>query len=510
MPTNTARIAKNTLMLYFRQILIMLVSLYTVRVVLNTLGAEDYGIYNVVGGVVTMFGFLSGSMATASQRYFSFELGRGDFEQLKRIFSLSFTIYVMIATLVLILAETAGLWFVANKLAIPSERKNAAIWAYHFSIISFLFTILTAPYMAAIIAHEDMNIYAYVSIAEALLRLGTVFLLRLILLDKLQLYGILLCAVTIILIAVYRFICVKKYKECKYQFYWNTELFKEITSYTGWNLFGSSVNIFKFQMVNILLNQFFNPVVIAARGIAASVNSAVTSFSQNFSAAMRPQIIKSYAAGKKEEMLRIMYRGSKGTFFLMYIFVLPLVLEMPLLLSFWLKNPPEYVVLFTRLILLDALVDSVSYPIMAAAQATGKIKLYQSVVGGILLLNLPLSWLALSFGLPPYSVMVIAIFLTFFAFLIRLIIVKQLVGFFITQFVREVLLPIFFSAILSIILPTLLCLFIDYSFLRSLAVIGSCFFSICSCFYCIGLTSLEKKEIKIVIMEKLFNKNGVS
>jgi O-antigen/teichoic acid export membrane protein len=227
--SNTARIAKNTLMLYFRQILIMLVSLYTVRVVLNTLGAEDYGIYNVVAGVVAMFGFLSGAMASASQRYFSFEIGRGDFDQLKKVFSLSIVIYILIALIVLLMVETIGLWFVSNKMAIPVERKNTALWIYQTSIISFLFTILTAPYMAAIIAHEDMNIYAYMSIIEVILKLVVVFLLRIIQLDKLQLYGILMGAIAVMNTVMYRIICSVKYPACKFEFYWNKALFNVVS-----------------------------------------------------------------------------------------------------------------------------------------------------------------------------------------------------------------------------------------------------------------------------------------
>jgi O-antigen/teichoic acid export membrane protein len=389
--SNTQRIAKNTLMLYFRQILIMLVSLYTVRVVLNTLGAEDYGIYNVVAGVVTMFGFLSGSMATASQRYFAFELGREDYEQLQKTFSLSFLIYMLIAIVVLLLAETIGLWFVNNKLIIPQDRMGSARWIYQCSIISFIFTILTAPYMAAIIAHEDMNIYATVSIVEVVLKLGIVFLLSRIPIDKLQLYGTLLCVVTIINTGIYRGVCKGKYQECRFQFYWNKALFKELISFTGLNLFGTIAWVFKNQILTILLNQFFSPLVVAARGIASTVNSAVASFSQNFSSALRPQIIKSYATDHKTELMLLVSFGSKITYFLMYLFILPLILELPAVFSLWIKNVPEYAVVFTRLILIDALIESISYPIASLLQATGKIRLYQSLAGGFMLLNLPVS-----------------------------------------------------------------------------------------------------------------------
>jgi O-antigen/teichoic acid export membrane protein len=504
--SNTQRIAKNTLMLYFRQIVIMLVSLYTVRVVLNTLGAEDYGIYNVVAGVVTMFGFLSSSMAIASQRYFSFELGRGDFEQLKRIFNLNLVIYVLIAVLVLLLAETVGLWFVGNKLVIPQDRKSTTMWVYQFSILSFLFSILTSPYMAVIIAREDMKIYAYVTIVEVMLKLSIVFMLQFIPMDKLQLYGILMCMVTIVNTAIYRAICIRKYKECKLRLYWDKRLFREIIGYTGWNLFGASAGIFKFQMVNILLNQFFSPIVVAARGIASMVNNATISFSQNFNTAIHPQIIKHYAAGHKEEMFVLVFQGVKGTYFLMYLFVLPLVLEMPLVFSLWLKNTPEYAVLFTRLALMEALVDSISYPIMTAAQATGKNRLYQSVVGSILLSNLPFSWIILSLGAPAWAVMIIAIILSVIAFMSRLFIVKRLLDFPLGRFFENVILPICFVSVLAMIFPFVLCHILKYNFLRLLITVFVSFFSTCILIYVFGLHKSERVFVKNIIVNKLYFK----
>ena len=499
MPSPTARIAKNTLMLYFRQILIMLVSLYTVRVILETLGAEDYGIYNVVAGVVTMFSFLSNSMATASQRYFSFELGRGDLEQLEKVFSLSLLIYVLIVVLVLLLAETAGLWFVNNKLVIPPERKIPALWVYQFSIAAFLFTILTSPYMAMIIAHENMNIYAYVSIVEVSLKLIIVFVLHFIAWDKLALYGLLMLAVAVINTAIYRIVCMKKYRECSFSFYWNKDLFKEIAGYSGWNMFGATAGIFKNQLVNILLNQFFNPVVAAARVIATQVDNAVMSFSQNFSTAMRPQIIKSYAAGEKEKMLSLMFHGSKGTYLLVYLFALPLALEMPMVLGLWLKNPPEYAVLFTRLMLVDVLVTSLSYPIMTAAQATGKMKMYQSVVGGILLLNVPFSWMALKMGFPAYSVLIIAIGIVFISTIARLLLLKRLVDYSIRRFFKTVLIPIFVISIVAAILPIIICYFLEQNLLRLLIVTGISVISVGIISYCIGLNREERQKVKDII-----------
>jgi O-antigen/teichoic acid export membrane protein len=485
----------------------MLVSLYTVRVVLNTLGAQDYGIYNVVAGVVTMFGFLSGSMATASQRYFSFELGQGNFEQLKKVFSLSLLIYILIGIVILLLGETIGLWFVNNKLIIPLERKSAALWVYQFSIISFLFTVLTSPYMAMIIAHEEMNIYAYVSIGEALLKLVVVFILRAISWDKLILYGILLLTVVVTITTIYRTICIKKYSVCRFSFYWHKDLFKEIVSYSGWNMFGASTSIFKNQLVNIILNQFFNPLIVAARSIATMVDHAVMTFSQNFNNAIRPPIIKNYAARQKKRMLSLMYTGAKGTYLLMYLFVLPFVLEMPMILTLWLKHPPEYAVLFTRLMLFDVLINSLSYPIVTAAQATGKIKLYQAVVGGILLLNVPVAWIVLFMGAPAYSVMIVAIVLTFIACIARLLILKRLIDYSIRQFFRTVIIPICVISVVSAILPIILCYILPQNIVRLCLVIALSIISVGIYSYFMALNRIERQKVKSLFSKYILRKN---
>lgn len=491
-------------MLYFRQILIMLVSLYTVRVMLEVLGAEDYGIYTVVAGIVTMFSFLSGAMATASQRYFSYELGRCDQEQLRKTFSLSLTIYVLLAAIAVLLAETVGLWFVHTKLIIPPERIASSRWIYQASVVSFVFTILTTPFMAVIIAHEDMNIYAYVSILEVLLRLGIIFLLPLFAVDKLILYGLLMATVIFISTTIYRIICLKKYAECRSRLYWDTPLFIELMSYTGWNMFGASVGIFKFQAVNIILNQFFTPIVITARGIASQVNSAVNSFAQNFSTAVRPQIIKSFAAGDIDGMTKLVYRSCKGTFFLMYMFTLPLCLETPYILKLWLRSPPEYAVLFTQLALIDALIDSLSYPLMTAAQATGKIKLYQGIVGGVLLLNLPFSFIALEMGLQASSVFIVAITLTAVAFLVRLVILSKLMQFPVNVFLTRVAAPLIISAVLALSFPLYLHYKLQEGFLRLVVIV--CLSVICSGIagYFIALSKIEKQWV----MGMMYAKSG--
>lgn len=489
------RIARNTLMLYFRQILIMLVSLYTVRVVLDVLGAEDYGIYNVVAGVVTMFNFLSGAMATACQRYFSFELGRKDYEQLKKTFSVSLISYIVVAVILLVFAETVGLWFVYNMLDVPADRVQAARLIYHASVFSLVFTIITTPYMAAIIAHEDMSIYAYVSIVEAFLKLLVPLLLPLFVFDKLVLYGYFLAGAVIVTTFIYRVVCRHRYEECRSGWYWDKKLFKELMSYTGWNMFGSSVHVFKFQAVNIVINQFFNPVVVASRTIAFQVNSAVKSLAQNFSTAARPQIIKHYAADKLDDMNNLVFWSCKATFFLMYIFTLPLCLEMPFVLGLWLKTPPEYAVVFTQLALIDALIDSVSFPLMTVAQATGKIRLYQALVGGVLLLNLPFSLIAMFIGFSPVSVFIIAVFLALAAFIIRLFVLKMLVGFSISKFLIKTVVPLFLCAAFSFIVTYFIQAIFVQSFIRTVVVTFVSVFSFSILMYYVAFNRNERNRI---------------
>lgn len=445
-------------------------------------------------------------MAGASQRFFSFEIGRGDFEQLKKTFRLSIVIYVLIALIVLLLSETIGLWFVYNKLTIPLERVNAAGLLYQCAIISFLFAIMTMPYTALILAHEDMNVYAYISIIETVLKLIIVFLLRVILFDKLSLYGILLCIVSFSSMVINRIFCKIRYKECIFRFYWNRELFKEVTTYTGWYLFGVIVGVFKNQAINILLNQFFNSIMVAARGIASSITSAIAGFSYNFCAAIRPQIVKTYASGNKTEMIQIIFWGTKGTYFLMYIFTLPLMLEMPTVLLLWLKKPPEYTVLFTRLMMLDVLINSISYSVDTAALATDKIKTYQSICSSILLLNLPLSWVFLLIGTPVYFVQIIAIFLTIMVLIARILIVKKIIGFSFFNFLMYALIPICIVSVSSAVPVLVICHIMEQNIFRLFLVVGISIVSNSGSIYLFGLNKAERLKIKEIIKSKIIRR----
>lgn len=445
----TKRIAKNTLMLYFRQILIMIVSLYTVRVVLNTLGAEDYGIYNVVAGVVVLFSFVNNAMATATQRFLNFNLGKEDTEKTQQTYSSSLLIHIGIALIFVILAETVGLWFVNSKLNIPLERHSAAMWCYQFSIITTVFNILRVPYNAVIIAYEKMSFFAWVSIVEAVLKLLVVYLLIISPFDKLVAYVILLTLVSIIILFCYKIYCNKKFEIAHYKKVNDYSLVKEILGFSGWSLFGATANVANQQGTNIVLNMFTNVTVNAAMGIANQVNSAVYSFVSNFQTAFNPQLVKSYAAGEKEVFDRLIVRTSKYSFMLLWFVVLPLTLNLDFILQIWLKNVPEFSVGFVKLILIYSLLDAINGPLWLAVQATGVIKKYQIIVSFLIFTNLPLSIVAFMLGANPCWILYIKIILSCVITVFRLIYLNVTQCFSVKKYIKNVLLPMIGIIVLS-------------------------------------------------------------
>lgn len=484
-------------------IILMGVSLYTSRVILNTLGVEDFGIYNVVGGVVTMFSFINSSMSSATQRFISFELGMKNFDRLRNIFSMSVNIHLLIALIIFVLAETIGLWFLNTHLVIPVNRIEAANWVYQFSILSFILTIMSVPYNAFIIAHERMNIYAYVGIVEVILKLVIVFSLTWFGIDKLKFYGILIFSVSALIWLIYRIYCIKYFIETKYRFFWDKTLFKTLMSYSGWNLFGNIAGVAMGQGVNILLNMFFNPVVNAARAIAYQVNGAVNGFVSNFQIAMNPQIVKSFAVKDLKYMHQLIFKGAKYSFFLLFIISLPLLLETEIILKIWLKNVPEYTEVFCRLVLINALVDSISGPVMTAAHATGKIKLYQGVVGSMMLLVLPVSFFFLKFRFPPESTFYISIFFSLVAIFIRLLLVSPLIDLSIFSYIKFVIGRIAKVTIIALIIPATINFVLPQGYSRLIIVTLFSLLSISITIFYFGLDKQEKlftiKKIKTII-----------
>jgi O-antigen/teichoic acid export membrane protein len=324
---NNKRIAKNALILSLRMLLTMAISLYTIRLILSVLGVIDYGIYNVVGGVVVMISFLSNTLGAASQRFFAIEIGRNNLQQLKQTFSLTVTIYIIISIVVLLLTETLGLWFLNSKMVIPPDRIEAANWIYQFSIFSFIINILSIPYVSIIIAREDMKVFALISIVEVVLKLFIVYLLTLFPLDKLKLYAVLIFVVGCLITLINVLICSKKYKESRFHIYWDRRMFKTLISFSGWNLFGALASVINSQGINILLNIFFDPIVNAARGIAFQVSSAVNQFVMNLQTSVNPQIIKYYAIDDKKQMMFLVLKSSKFSFFLFFILSMPVFLK---------------------------------------------------------------------------------------------------------------------------------------------------------------------------------------
>ena len=454
--SNSSRIAKNTLALYFRQILIMLVSLYTVRVVLNTLGAQDYGIYNVVAGVVVLFSFVNNAMATSVQRFLNFYLGKGETEKTRNVYSASIVIHGIICLIFVVLAESAGLWFVNVKLNIPSERSNAAFWCYQAAVVTTLANIMRVPYNAVIIAYEKMSFFAGLSIVEAVLKLAVVFLLKITSLDKLVFYSFLLAAVSFIILAIYKFYCNKNFKIAHYRKNQDKGLGKELVSFSGWSLFGAVANVANSQGTNIVLNIFTNVTVNAAMGIANQVNAAVYSFVSNFQTAFNPQLVKNYAVGEKEEFQKLLKRSAKFSFYLLLLIVLPVYVNCSFLISIWLKNVPQYSVGFLRLVLIFSLIEALNGPLWISIQATGKIRAYQIIVGIINILNLPFSIVAFCLGANPYWILYIRIALNCVAFGIRILLSKKYFGLCVRSFLCDaVLIPVFVTVASAS--ATLLC-----------------------------------------------------
>ena len=402
--TNT-RIAKNTLLLYFRMFITLAVGLYTSRVVLNVLGVSDYGVYNVVGGIITTVSFLNVAMVQASQRFLSFELGIGNLERLNKVFCTSFNIHFVICVIAVLIGETVGLWFVNAKLVIPEERMVAANWVYQASILTFVVGVMSVPYNSSIVAHEKMSAFAYISILEMFLKLAIVYLLLVIPFDKLIVYSILMVLVSVCIRSCYTIYCKKKFKECTYYFIFDKKLFREMFSFAGWSVFGNVGFSFKDQISNIILNLFFGPTVNAARGIGMHVAALVNTFATNFTMAINPQITKQYAAGNLESSRKLVYAGCRYSFYLLSLISIPLMINIDYILKLWLGIVPEYTNQFVILTLLSSLLYVLSGSVTTAIQATGRIKWFQIGICIIMLSELPIAWILLDFGFPPYSVM---------------------------------------------------------------------------------------------------------
>lgn len=496
---NTKRIAKNTLMLYARMLFSMLVSLYTSRVILNALGVEDYGIYNVVGGFVAMFSLISNSLSSSVSRFLTFELGRGDKLRLKETFSTSMLVHITLALIVFILAESLGVWFLNTYMTIPSNRLYAANWVFQASVISFMFGLTCVPYNASIASHEHMSAFAYIGMLDVIFRLLIVLFIAYVPFefDKLITYSLLLLGVSLLLQCIYLWYCRKNFEECRFRLYFNKECWKEMSAFAGWNFIGCTAGLLKDQGVNILLNIFLGPVVNAARGIALSVNTAVSGFAGNFMAAVNPQITKSYAAGDRDYMFSLVERGSRFSFYIMLILALPILFETEFILTLWLKQYPEHTVNFVRLVLILSLCDILSNTLITLQNSTGKIRNYQLVVGGMLMMNFPLSYVCLKAGLPPESIWMISIFVSICCLLLRLLFLRKMVKLSISEYFKNVCLNVIKVALLSAILSFLMMTFIVCTGWKHFLLMSAvCIMSGMISVYVIGCSKNERAFIK--------------
>lgn len=486
------RIVKNTLMLYIRMILMMIVSLYTSRALLQVLGVVDFGIYNVVGGVVMMLSFLQGALNTSIQRYLTYYLGIGDYVKLQRVFVVSSQILLLASLIIVAISETIGIWFMHAKMVIPNDRLVAAHWVFQLSIVVMVLQIMSVPYNAVIIAHERMKAFAYISTIEVSLRLVIVYLLLVFNYDKLIVFAILMALVQFIIRFIYSKYCIRHFEESRLSFYWNNELFKEIGSFAGWNLFGGLAGTFYSQGLNLLLNVFFGPTVNAARAICTQVEAALNQFSTNFQMAVNPQITKKYATGNISEMHSLLFRTSKFSFYLVLIFALPLFFSADYVLKLWLSNVPEYTSSFVKIMLCTILVNSTAQPIAIAAAATGRVKKYQSLVGGILLLILPVSYIALKLGCEASSVYIVHFFIILLSCVVRLIVVRPMISLSLCEYSIKVCYPIVKVLVTSIVFGLIIALMHTDAYVRIIQIVLMFITTLFSC-YLFGLDVEERK-----------------
>ena len=504
---NNKRIAKNTMFLYFRMGISMLVGLYTSRIILNALGVEDYGIYNIVGSFVIAFTFISGPLGTATQRFLNFELGKGSGSRLNKVFNLSFYTYICLSILLLGVIEIAGTWFLNNKMQMPLERHDAAFFAFQMSAFTLLLSLLKTPFESLIIAYERMSFYAYISIADVLLKLLNALLLLYVSFDKLKIFAVNMLIISAIILCVTALYCRRKFKAVTIQppkKNWDLPLFKELISFSGWSLFGSVASMSANQGLNLLLNLFFGVVVNAAMGIASRVNTAVVQFVNNFQVAFRPQLVKYYAQGNIESLKELIISTSKYSYLLLFAIVCPVCFNMEYLLKIWLKNPPEYAAEFSILMLIYAMLETLSAPMWMTVQATGKIKRYQIVISSVISLNIVFSYIFLKAGFGPTTVLAIKCCLDIAYLIVRLIFMKAKIDFSIKEFFSKTLLPVSLVTISSIVPIHLVSGLCDKETTRFFLTTGVFVVVYALSITLFGLNKKDRAKVKKFLKEKRF------
>lgn len=502
--TNNKTIARNTVFLYFRMLFTMVVSLYTSRVILQVLGVDDYGIYQVVGGVVGMLAFLNGALSTGSSRFLTFELGAGHFEKLRRTFSTTLTIHVIIALIIILLAETVGLWFVYHKLVIPADRMEGALWAYHLSILTAAITITQVPYNASIISHEKMSVYAFMSIIEVLAKLGVVYLLGIGSIDKLKLYAILLCVLQVSIALFYRFYCISKFKETHYKFIIDKEILKSIASFSGWSLFANLSYALNTQGTAIITNIFFGPAVVTARAISIQVSMAASQFVNNFRMAVNPQIVKRYAMEDYNGSKKLLLESTKYSFYLMYLLGLPILLVAEPLLKFWLGIVPEYTVIFLQLIIVQSLFQVFDTSFYTALYAKGELKLNALISPTLGFIQFPIVYFLFKLGYSP----VVLSWVSLVVVVLLGLVVKPMLACKVVNYtckdIFSVFIPCLKVTIASLPLSILGYYLIDpFSIVGFLSIVFISILSVTVAVYLLGLNKDMRKKILTIIKSKV-------
>lgn len=479
-------------MLYIRTLFVMVISLYTSRVVLQVLGVEDYGVYQVVGGLVAMFSVISSSLSSAISRFITFEIGRGDMERLKRIFSTSIIIQLCLCVIVALAVEIGGLWFMHTEMQIPAGRLDAAEWVLHCSVLTFCINLLSIPYNACIIAHEHMKAFAYVSVVEAMLKLVILFLIIHSPIDRLVAYALLLTLAAALIRLAYTVYCHKHFEETKTKLIFDKSIFKEMSGFSGWSFFNNTSFILNNQGVSMLMNVFFGVTVNAARGIAIQVESAVLQFVNNFTTALNPQITKSYANGDLDNMYKLVCRGAKFSFFSMLILSLPIILEANQILSIWLTKVPEHTVIFVQLSMIMGMCDCIGTTGYTACMATGKLKRYSLTLTPLIVLEFPLSWLLFYYGASVESSYYLYIFIKLLVLFVRMYLMQSMIGLNCLMYIKGVFRPIVLTTLFSIMLPILVIIFMDENVLRFFILLVISTISVIVSVFFFGMTQTER------------------
>lgn len=494
-------IARNTLYLYLRTFISMIVSLFTSRLILEALGVTDFGILNVVGGVIVMMSFLNGSMSVATQRFLSYELGLGRGGQFSKVFSMAVYIHHILALLILIFGETVGLWFVNNYLVIPVDRMFAANCVYQTSIFVCLLGIIQTPYNAAIVAHEKMHVYAWFGLGETFLKLACVIILLRLDANRLVIWAAMLFGIQFTSAVILRIYCVYSIHGCKVgRRGWNAEIFHQMLGFTGWNMFGTIAWSFKDQGANILLNIFGGPAVNAARGVSGQVCGAVRNLISGFQSAVNPQLTKSYASGHNGDTCRLLCQSSKISFFLMLVISLPVMSQISFLLGIWLVEVPPYAAVFTCLVIVESLFDTLAGPMITALLATGRIKWYQIIVGSVLLLNIPISYLWLKSGGPIQTPLIVSIIMMLVGNATRLIFCRSMLGLSLRKYCRDVAFPVLVAFVIGGLAMVLVNTLMDEGWGRLFVSVATSLLVVGTFTYTLGLKVGERNAVRSMVI----------